>query len=69
MLYLEDKREASLIEITGMEETEVEKVFKTILEEYDDVVFWEIHNIENCRTIKHAIRLLDETLIVGKQEH
>jgi len=38
MLYLEDEREVRLFEITGMEEIEVEKALKTILEEYDDVV-------------------------------
>ncbi len=69
MLHLEDKREARLFEITGMEGIEVEKVLKIILEEYDDVVSQRAHNIENCQTIEHIIRLLDETLVVEKQDH
>jgi len=66
MLHLENEREARLFEITGMEGTEVEKALKIILEEYDDVISRGAHDIENCRTIEHVIRLLDETLIVGK---
>ncbi len=64
MLYLEDKRKVRLFEITGMEGTEVEKAFKVILE-----VFQKAHDIGNCQTIKYVIRLLDETSVVGKQEH
>ena len=51
-----------------MGETEVEKALKTILEEYDDVVSWGAHNIGNCWTIKHAIRHLDETSVMEKQD-
>ncbi len=69
MLHLEDEREAWLFEIIETEETEVEQAFKAILEEYDDVVSREAHDIGNCRTIEYAIRLLDETPIVGKQGH
>ncbi len=69
MLYLENKREARLFEIIRMEETEVEKALKTILEEYDDVIFQRTHDIRNCQTIEHAIRLLNETPVVGKQDH
>ncbi len=50
-----------------MEGTEVKKALKTILEEYDDIVSREAHNIENCQTIEHAIRFLDKTLVVEKQ--
>ncbi len=39
MLHLEDKRKARLFEITEIEGTEVEKTLKTILEEYDNVIF------------------------------
>ncbi len=67
MLHLEDEREVRLFEITGMEGIEVEKILKTILEEYNDVVSREVHDIENCWTIKHAIRLLDKTPVMGKQ--
>ena len=38
MLYLEDEKKARLFEITGIKETEVERVLKNILEEYDNVV-------------------------------
>ncbi len=38
-----------------------------ILKEYNDIVSQGIHNIENCQTIKHTIRLLDETPIVGNK--
>ncbi len=69
MLHLEDEREARLFEITGTEGTEVEQALKIILEEYDDVVSQGAHNIRNCRTIEHAIRLMDEILVVGKQGH
>ena len=69
MLHLEDERETRLFEITGIEGTEVEQTLKIILEEYDDVVSQEAHDIGNCRTIEHAIRLMDETPVVGKQGH
>ena len=69
MLHLENKREVRFFKITGIEGTKVEKALKTILEEYDDVVSWEAHNIGNCWTIEHAIRLMDETPVVGKQGH
>src|SRR6266540_1145188 len=69
MLHLEDEREARLFEIMGTEGTEVEQALKVILEEYDDVVSRGAHDIENCRTIEHAIRLMDETPVVGKQGH
>jgi len=38
MLYLEDEKEVRLFEITGIEGTEVKRILKTILKEYDDVV-------------------------------
>ncbi len=40
-----------------------------IFEEFDDIVSREAHNIGNCQTIEHAIRLMDETPVVGKQGH
>src|SRR6266540_721316 len=69
MLYLENERETRLFEITGTEGIEVEQALKIILEEYDDVVSRGAHNIGNCRMIEHAIRLMDETPVVGKQGH
>ncbi len=69
MLYLENKREAWFFEITEIEGTKVKKALKIILQEHDDVVSQGAYNIRNCRTIKHAIRLLDKTPVVGKQGH
>ncbi len=69
MLHLEDEREARLFEITETEGTEVEQALKIILEDYDDVVSREAHDIGNCQTIEHTIRLLDETPVVEKQGH
>src|SRR6266540_2628603 len=69
MLHLEDEREARLFKITETEGTEVKQALKIILKEYDDVVFRRAHNIGNCRTIEHAIRLMDETPVVRKQDH
>ncbi len=69
MLYLENEREARLFEITGTEGIEVEQALKIILKEFDDVVSRGAHDIGNCQTIEHAIRLIDETLVVKKQGH
>ncbi len=69
MLHLEDEREARLFEITGTEGTGVEQALKIILEKFDDVVSRGAHDIGNCRTIEYAIRLIDETPVVGKQGH
>jgi len=49
-----------------MEGIKVKKALKTILEEYNDVVSQEAHDIKNCRIIEYAIRLLNETPVVGK---
>ncbi len=68
MLHLEDEREARLFEITGTEGTEIESTFKIILKEYD-VVLRKAHDIKNCKTIEYAIRLLNKTPIIGKQDH
>ncbi len=38
MLHLKDEKEVRLFKITEMKGTEAEKVFKIILEEYDNVV-------------------------------
>ncbi len=69
MLHLEDEREARLFEITGTEGIRVEQALKIILEEFDDVVLRGAHDIGNCQSIEYAIRLLDETPVVGKQGH
>ena len=69
MLHLEDEREVWLFEITEIGGTEVEQALKIILEEFDDVVSRGAHDIGNCQIIEHAIRLLNEILVVGKQDH
>ena len=66
MLHLENEREVRLFEITETEGTEVEQAFKIILEKFDDVVSRGAHDIENCQIIEYAIRLIDETPVVGK---
>ncbi len=48
MLYLENERKVRLFEIIRMEETEVEKALKIILEEYNDIVSQKAHDIGNC---------------------
>ncbi len=67
MLYLKDEKEVWLFEITETEGIEVEQALKIILEEYDDIVSRGIHDIGNCRTIEHVIKLMDETPVVRKQ--
>jgi len=66
MFYLKDEREVRLFEITGTGGTEVKKVLKTILKEYNNVVSQGAHNIGNCQIIEYAIRILDETPVVEK---
>ncbi len=66
MFHLEDEKEIWFFEITETEGIEVEQALKIILEKYDDVVSRGAYNIENCWTIKHAIRLLNETSVIGK---
>jgi len=48
MFYLEDKREVRLFKIMGIEETEVERILKVILEDNNDMVSKGIHDIGNC---------------------
>ncbi len=44
-------------------DTHVKEMFDEILNEYDDLIFKESHDIENCKLVKHDIRLNDERLI------
>ena len=66
MLHLKNERKAKFFKIIITEETEVEKALKIILEKYNDIVSKRAHDIENCQTIKHIIRLLNKTSVVGK---
>ncbi len=69
MLHLKEERKVRLFEITETEGTEIKRTLKTILKKYDDVVSQGAYDIKNCRTIKHTIKLLNKTSIVGKQGH
>ena len=62
-------QEAKLYELIGKEvmDTYVKKMLDEILTEYDDVVSKGPHDIENCKLVKHDIRLNDERPIKRKQ--
>ncbi len=62
MLHLEEERDYLLYEITDTYPKEVQK----ILEEYDDIVSKGTHDIGNCTSVEHAIRLVSEVPVVGK---
>ena len=47
ILHLEDEREVRILEIIETGETKVKRAFKTILEEYDNIISQEAYNIEN----------------------
>ncbi len=62
-------QEAKLYELIGKEvmDTHVKEMLDEILTEYDDVVSKGSHDIENCKLVKHNIRLNDERPIKRKQ--
>ncbi len=62
-------QEAKLYELISEEvmDTHVKEMLDEILTEYDDVVSKRSHDIENCKLIKHDIRLNDKRLIKQKQ--
>ncbi len=62
-------QEAKLYELIGEEvmDTHVKEMLDEILNEYDDVVSKGPHDIENCKLVKHDIRLNDERPIKCKQ--
>ncbi len=62
MLHLGDKLEVNLYEIilTYLEEVQ------QILNEFDKIVSKGSHDIRNCLTIKHVIRLTTDVPVVGK---
>ncbi len=47
--------------------THIKKMLDEILNEYNDIVFKGSHNIENCKLVKHDIRLNDKRPIKQKQ--
>src|SRR6266542_287405 len=62
MLHLKEERDYLLYEITDTYPEEVQK----ILEEYDDIVSKGAHDIRNCTSVEHIIRLISEVPVVGK---
>ncbi len=62
MLHLEEERDCLLYEITDTYPEEVQK----ILRDYDDIVSKGAHDIGNCTSVEHAIRLISEVPVVGK---
>ena len=62
-------QEAKLYELIGEEvmDTHVKEMLDEILTEYDDIVSKRSHDIENCKLVKHNIRLNDERPIKWKQ--
>src|SRR6266498_3303816 len=62
MLHLEKERDYLLYEITDTYPEEVQKILK----EYDDIVSKRAHDIGNCTSVEHAIRLISEVPVVGK---
>ncbi len=47
--------------------THIKKMLDEILNEYNDVVSKEFHDIGNCKLVKHDIRLENERPIKRKQ--
>src|SRR6266511_6443874 len=62
MLHLEKERDYLLYEITDTYPEEVQQ----ILHEYDNIVSKGAHDIGNCTSVEHAIRLVSEVPVVGK---
>ncbi len=62
-------QKAKLYELISEEviDTHVKKMLDEILNKYDDVVSKGFHDIENCKLVKHDIRLNDERPIKCKQ--
>jgi len=48
-------------------DTYVKEMLNEILNKYDDIVSKGSHDIENCKLVKHDIRLDDEKSIKHKQ--
>ncbi len=62
MLHLKEERDYLLYEIMETYPEEVQK----ILYEYDDIVSKGAHDIGNCTSVEHAIRLINEIPVIGK---
>ncbi len=60
MFHLKDKRKIKLMKIMDIKRIKIERIFKQILKNYDNIIFQELHDIKNCITIKHIIRLINK---------
>ncbi len=69
MLYLKNKKEIRFYKITKIKRIEIERILKQILKNYNDIIFRKLYDIENCIIIEYVIRLLDEILVVEKQNY
>jgi len=69
MLYLKNKKETRFYKITKIKRIEIERILKQILKNYNDIIFRKLYDIENCIIIEYVIRLLDEILVVEKQNY
>ena len=67
--YDKNNKKAKLYKLIGKEvmNTHIKKMLDEILNEYNDIVFKGSHNIENCKLVKHDIRLNDKRPIKQKQ--
>src|SRR6266498_5706512 len=65
MLHLEEERGYLLYEITDTYPEEIQQ----ILHEYDDIVSKGPHDIGNCTSVEHTIRLINEVPVIRKMEY
>ncbi len=65
MLHLEEERDYLLYEIMNTYPEEVQK----ILHEYENIVSKGAHDIGNCTSVEHAIRLISEVPVIGKMKY
>ena len=65
MLHLGEDLKINLYKITATYPKEVQQ----ILNEFDEIVSKGSHNIRNCLTIEHTIRLMMDVSVVGKMRY
>ncbi len=66
MLYLKNEKKMKLMKIIELEKIKIKKIFKKILEDYDDIFSKKAYDIKNYIIIEYTIRLINKILIVGK---
>ncbi len=47
-------------------ETHIKKILNEILLKYNDIISKEMHDIRNCKQVKHDIKLIDKRFIKYK---